>query len=175
MICIWLCLFSLFFFVVDLFVKMLGTCFGLFCFICGFNVELPNSNCCELRVSVAALLLLPSSLSMCCCCCCCIYILLLFFLYFFGASDRLELTLRSIVAFVVLQMACKYLITKHAYGKRRRSGVQCLLQTWRPRQPVARPSERAPARAYKRARALFAKRSPSTGPTCLLCVALWLN
>lgn len=64
MICIWLCLFSLFFFVVDLFVKMLGTCFGLFCFICGFNVELPNSNCCELRVSVAALLLLLPSSSM---------------------------------------------------------------------------------------------------------------
>lgn len=33
---------------------MLDTYFGLFCFICGFNVELPNSNCCELRVSVAA-------------------------------------------------------------------------------------------------------------------------
>lgn len=155
---------------------MLGTCFGLFCFICGFNVELPNSNCCELRVSVAALLLLllPSSLSM-------MLLLLLyiysiaFLFYFFGASDRLELTLRSIVAFVVLQMACKYLITKHAYGKRRRSGVQCLLQTWRPRQPVARASERARARASKRARALFAKRNSSTGPTCLLCVALWLN
>lgn len=122
---------------------MLDTCFGLFCFICGFNVELPNSNCCELRVSVAAAAAAVVAVDVVVVVVVYIFYCFAFlFVFFFGASDRLELTLRSIVAFVVLQMACKYLITKHAYGKRRRSGVQCLLQTWRPQQPVARASER---------------------------------
>jgi len=89
--------------------------------------------------------------------------------FIFGASDGLELTLRSIVAFVVLQMPCKYLITKHAYGKRRRSGVQSALQTWskvahttgcgRPKRATERDSkserERASASRKERARSLY--------------------